>query len=131
MTAIYEERRSDYWIAQRVPFSSFEPLGVDGDFAFGVRLVPADEWLDAEVTGTRSTLFDGAQFEITVRGQLIRDDCNQMLDARPLDIDAHARCQARPGDDFLTVFQVAGRERDNDDYEPSPYQRSEGEHDED
>ena len=40
-----------------------------------------------------------------------------MLDARPLDIESSARCQGRPGDDFVSVFSVGRKKRDRSDYD--------------
>ena len=59
------------------------PLGLVGDLARGVQLVPDSDWLAAEVTGRRSSLTGGFRLEITLRGQLLRDDCGHMLDAVP------------------------------------------------
>lgn len=115
LTAVYEEERTDYWMAQRVPLRELRPIERDGDYASAVQLIPQDDWIAAEITGRRSTLYDGARFELTVRGQLLRDECGQMLDARPLDIESGARCQSRPGGDFTSVFQVAAREDDDND----------------
>lgn len=123
LAAVYKEERTDYWMAQRVPLQELRPLQRDGEYASGVQLVPEDDWIAAEITGRRSTLFDGAQFEVTVRGQLLRDECGQMLDARPLDIHSDARCQGRPGGDFTTVFRVAPRDDRDNDYET--HQRAE------
>lgn len=121
LTAVVAEDRTDYWMPQRVPLRDLVPLDRHRELASGVRLVPTSDWLSAEVTGRRSTLFDGARFELTVRGQLMRDECDQMLDARPLDIAGGARCQARPGDDFVSAFRVAARHR----AESSPEESSE------
>lgn len=105
LTAIYQENRTDYWMPQRVPVA-VEPVQLVGDdFASAARLIPDEEWSDAEVEGRRSTLNEGAQFELTVRGQVLRDECGQMLDARPLG-DFGDRCQHRPGGDFISVFKV-------------------------
>jgi hypothetical protein len=116
LAAVYQEPRTDYWMVQRVPLRELRPLRRDGEYASGVQLVPEKDWIKAEIRGDRSTLFAGARFEVTVRGQLLRDECGQMLDARPLDIDSAARCQGRPGGDFTSVFRVAPREDPGNDY---------------
>jgi len=118
LTVLVQERRADYWVAQRVPLREVRPLKEEGDCAWGVALIPDDEWVVAEITGRHSSLHYGARVEVTLRGQMLRDKCGQMLDARPLDISPHARCQGRPGDDFVTVFRVDRRPRD-DDYDRS------------
>jgi hypothetical protein len=86
-------------------------LDEEGDTVRGVRLVPDSDWLAAEVTGRRSTIFRGARFEVTIRGQLLRDACGRMLDARPLDIPLAERGQERPGGDFVSAFRIARRPR--------------------
>ena len=106
---------------------AIEPLDLHEDCAGGVRLVPEDDWIQAEITGRRSTLFYGARIEFTLRGQLLRDKCGQMLDARPLDIDSCARCQARPGDDFVTVFRVAPK-AGSEDHDAYPWDDEANDH---
>lgn len=118
LTAITSQRGADYWAVRRVPTErprgkpehhGIEPLDVHDDLAWGVRLKPAPDWIQAEVTGDESSLFRGARFELTIRGQLLRDRCGQMLDARPVDIRGRAHGHARPGDDFVSAFQVGPR----------------------
>lgn len=121
LTAFIQDGRSDYWLPHQVPCHVF-PLNVEGDLAKGVVLVPTREWIEAEVIGSRSSLDGGARFEFTIRGQLLRDECGQMFDARPLDIDGRARCQGRPGDDFVAVFHVAKDEECDDRYHLPPDQ---------
>lgn len=111
LAALTQVEDSDYWVSRRVPVS-LEFLDERQTSASGVRLAPDSDWLAAEVTGRRSGLFGGASFELTIRGQLLRDECGQMLDARPLDIHPRARGQARPGADFVSVFRVGPRHRD-------------------
>ena len=62
----------------------------------GVRLEPDPDWLYAEVTGRRSSLYGGARFEVTIRGTAARDSCGRMLDARPFDIPPGERGQSGP-----------------------------------
>ena len=47
---------------------------------------PDTEWLDNEIIDKRSSLDDGFRLEITIRGQLVRDECGHMLDAVPTDV---------------------------------------------
>jgi hypothetical protein len=107
LSAITQEELADYWMAGRVPIE-VRPLEVSGDLARGVQLVADAEWLDGEVTGKRSSLTDGFRLEITIRGQLLRDDCGHMLDAVPTDLGC-APCQGRPGDDLIWAFEVGER----------------------
>jgi hypothetical protein len=120
MSAITQEKLADYWLAGRVPIE-VRPLEVSGELALGVQLVADAEWLEAEVTGKRSSLTDGFRLEITIRGQLLRDDCGHMLDAVPTDLGC-APCQGRPGDDLIWAFEVGGRgARDGSGGGPDPY----------
>ena len=89
----------------------FAAIDEEGDTVRGVRLVPDPDWLEAEVTGRRSSLYGGARFEVTIRGQLLRDTCGRMLDARPLDIAPRERGHERPGGDFVSAFRIAQRAR--------------------
>jgi hypothetical protein len=100
------KRESDYWMASRVPIT-LHPLERSGDLALGVLLVADEQWLPAEVTG-RSSLDSGFRLEITIRGQLLRDECGHMLNAVPADIGC-APCQGRPGDDLIWAFEVGER----------------------
>lgn len=108
LSAITQEELADYWMAGRVPIE-VRPLEVNGDLARGVQLVADAEWLNGEVTGKRSSLTDGFRLEITIRGQLLRDECGHMLDAVPTDIGC-APCQGRPGDDLIWAFDVGERD---------------------
>lgn len=106
VTALTQEEDADYWVGRRVPMQ-IGLLDESDDCVQGVQLVPDSDWLAAEVTGRRSSLFDRARFEVTIRGQLLRDACSRMLDARPLGIPDHERGHERPGGDFVSVFRVA------------------------
>jgi hypothetical protein len=116
LTVVYQERRSDYWMTQRIPMKVL-PIdyqrgeGAEYGTAIGCRLVPDHEWIEAEVATKRSTIFDGFRLELTVRGQIIRDTCGHMIDARPLDVSDDARCADRAGGDFVFAVQVAPRRR--------------------
>ena len=108
ITIHLHESRCDYWEAQRVPLQAIRPLDPDGDGCVkGAQLVPFCEWVEAEITGAHSSLFDGARVEITARGQMIRDCCGMPLDARPLDVPTSLQGQSLPGADFITAFRVA------------------------
>lgn len=127
LTVVIQDEEVDYWRAGRMPLDAVEPLdsgerAVKGDeLAHSVRLVPSREWIEAELRQRRSSLNHGGYIELTVRGQLLRDRCGRMLDARPFDrpsahpanpfyLDRHWAGQARPGDDFVAVFRFAPRE---------------------
>lgn len=108
VTALTQEEDSDYWVSRTLPMR-FAAIGEEGDTVRGVRLVPDPDWLQAEVTGRRSSLYGGARFEVTIRGQLLRDTCDRMLDARALDIPPGERGHERPGGDFVSAFRVDRR----------------------
>ncbi|TCM35975.1 hypothetical protein [Kribbella sp. VKM Ac-2568] len=122
LTVLVPERRADYWEAARVPIA-VHPLSVDGDLARGVQLVPTSNWRRNETNDEWSSFERGARFEITLRGQLIRDDCGHMLNAVPTDVGC-APCQGRPGDDVVWPFAVSRRRRpdegDGDPYDTTP-----------
>jgi hypothetical protein len=116
LAAIPQEPEADYWVEKRVPLEEVRPVqpttGPAGDeLARAVQLIPTSDWIAAEITGNRSSLMYGARFELTIRGQLLRDGCGRMLDARPVGMDGSGRCQGRPGDDFVSVFEVGRREK--------------------
>ena len=86
---------------------------------------------DDELVDEDSTILDCAnkgqlaRVEITLRGQLIRDKCDLMIDARPPDIDVDDPCgdragQARPGGDWVSVFRVGPDARPDDDKYDQP-----------
>jgi len=121
LDAILPERDADYFRTRRIPTDGLEDatrlevLDEHGaaldrntaELCWGVRLKPTQDWLQNEITGKYSNLFGGGRFEFTVRGQLLRDHCGRMLDARP--VGTHGRGQARPGDDYMSAFQVDKR----------------------
>jgi hypothetical protein len=107
LSTITQEELADYRMAGRVPIE-VRPVKVSDGLAPGVQLVADEDWLKAEVTGRRSSLFGGFRLEITIRGQLLRDDCGQMLDAVPIDV-GRTPCHGRPGGDLLWAFEVGER----------------------
>jgi hypothetical protein len=111
LRAIVQTSDTDYWEGRRIPLHRLHAIDKsdDGEYACGVLIEPEVDWIKAEITGRRSSLFYCTRIEITLRGQILRDVCNRMLDARPLDIECCARCQARPGDDFVSVFRIGPR----------------------
>lgn len=109
--AIVPERQTDYYEARRVPLAeiikwdSTEYAG--SSFVRGVRLRATGDWLQAEINGKRSTLFDeqGILIELTLRGAMLRDHCGTMLDARPPGA-ANGPEHVRNGDDLVIAFRV-------------------------
>ena len=127
MAVITRERPKDYWRSDLVPTEVVPVRNPSGD-SIGAQLIPHRDWFRSELSDSFSGLDHGFRVEITVRGQIIRDLCGVPLDARPIDLPDDVRCQARPGDDYVTTFQVRGRNRHDDgdhgdegefdDYEP-------------
>jgi hypothetical protein len=110
VTAFYQDDDAS-WRSYRVPLSRLEQIK-DEDKVIGVGLVPQQkDWIDAEISSPRTNLVDGARIEVTIRGQLVRDEFGRMLDARPVEVECNTRCQARPGDDYVSVFQVGPKDR--------------------
>jgi hypothetical protein len=120
LTALVQEGDADYWKVRRIP-AKIEPLNEHNGLALGVRLYPDEEWVVSEINQRRSTLCHGALIELTIRGQMLRDHCGRMLDARPLPprpnskpddpfyLDPKWSGQGRPGDDFIVAFHVDPR----------------------
>lgn len=118
ITAFYQDDDAA-WQSYRIPAGNMVPVGHSGKVDIA-RLIPDQkEWLRSEVRGKRSHLFDGCRIEVTVRGQLVRDECGRMLDTRPIGLECDTSCQAQPGADFVTVFQVAARQDDQQGSRPS------------
>jgi hypothetical protein len=112
LRALVQERRASYFEASRLWLDGVEPLEVshDGKLARGVRLNPHPNWISSELNDEQSSLDRGALIELTIRGQLLRNACGQMLDARPLDVDLKWPGQKRPGGDFIALFSVRPKE---------------------
>lgn len=108
ITVFYQDDDGS-WRNYRAPVDRLIPVERDGKVRLAQLIPDQGEWLGAEITGKRSHLFDGCRVEVTLRGQLIRDECDRMLDARSIGRKCDSACEARPGDDFVTVFQVAAR----------------------
>jgi hypothetical protein len=107
---VYTWRNStDYWAPQIIP-AAITPVAPDGDFTREIKFVIYPEWINAEIKSHRSTLFYGANFELTIRGQMLRDSCGDMLDARLVGVSPEGRGQARPGGDLVAMFRSAPRE---------------------
>ena len=125
MEIYIRENRPHYWKPLRIPIEvrhldeNGEVLAEDADdeCARGLLICPLGDWIRYELEDENSTILDCAnrgqlaRVEITLRGQIIRDCCGLMIDARPPDIDADDTCgnragQARPGGDWISVFRV-------------------------
>jgi len=125
--SILNENEGYFGQDRRIPLKYILPLDEPKPgFTRGVRLVP---FVDC-IGEIKSSLREGALIELTIRGQMLRDDCGRMLDARPLDIGFEHADQSRPGDDFVVVFRLRGTRKyewdpdyqpDKDEYQDNPY----------
>jgi hypothetical protein len=109
LTAILWERQADYMLTRRIP-AALHPLDADDVFASRFRLRINADWIRNEIE-TRSELKSGGRVELTIRGQMIRDRCGNMLDALPLDYEPRTPPHSRPGGDFVALLRFAAETR--------------------
>lgn len=102
LTAIYWEPASDYFLTRRIP-AQVLPVEKDVDYATRFRLVVDKDWIASEIA-SRSTLREGGRIELTIRGQMLRDECGNMLDAAPLFYTPKTPVKSCPGGDFCAVL---------------------------
>jgi hypothetical protein len=103
------ESENHFRIERRIPLRELRPLEIDpatGKYARGVQIIFSRQWEDGEIRHATS-MEDGAQIELTIRAQMLRDECGRMPDARPFGVDLKWSGQSRPGDDFVATFRVA------------------------
>lgn len=109
LTAILWERQADYLLTRRIPAAP-QPLDADDGFATRFRLRVNPGWIRNELD-SRSELKTGGRVELTIRGQMIRDRCDNLLDALPLDYAPRTPPQTRPGGDFVALLRFAAETR--------------------
>lgn len=107
LTAILWERQADYMLTRRIP-AKLQALDADDVSASRFRLQISADWIRNEID-TRSELKSGGRVELTIRGQMIRDLCDNLLDALPLDYDPHSPPHSRPGGDFVALLRFAAQ----------------------
>ena len=119
------ETRANYWEPWRIPTQikhldergGIIPEYSDEECAWGAMICPEEDWVRYEIEDPKSTILDCAnkgrlaRVEISVRGQIVRDCCGLMIDARPRDIEQADPCgnragQERPGDTWISVFRI-------------------------
>ena len=115
VTAVLREQDSYFRDVLRLPMDHIEHLDSDGTHCKGVCLSFTRRWIENQLESPLSRFSHGALLEVSVRGAELRDDCDNMLDARPLDVPRHKPGQNMPGDDFVVAFSVAPRRRHNRD----------------
>ena len=101
LTSVYWEKRADYMVTRRIP--AYPRPTTEGDFATEFRLEIRPEWIGNELT-SRSELREGGRIELTIRGQLLRDRCRNMLNAVPLFYEPKTPGQDQAGADFTAIF---------------------------
>ncbi|MEA3016776.1 MAG: hypothetical protein QOI38_1498, partial [Sphingomonadales bacterium] len=109
LTALLWERQADYLLTRRIP-ASLNPVDADGDYAARFRLGVSPGWIRNELD-SRSELKSGGRVELTIRGQMIRDGCGNMLDALPLEYAPATPPHSRPGGDFVALLRFAAETR--------------------
>lgn len=102
LTAVYWEPGADYLLTRRIPAQPL-PIPKDADYATRFRLAVDKDWIASEIA-SRSTLRDGGRIELTIRGQMLRDECGNMLDAAPLFYTPKTPAKSCPGGDFCAVL---------------------------
>jgi hypothetical protein len=110
LTAIISDADADFNHVLQIPLDSREPfkfLDRDGDYASWIQLNINKNWKDNQVRGNYGSLyFRGGRIELTIRGQLLRDFCGNMLDARLIGHSPRGPEHLRAGDDFVALFRV-------------------------
>ncbi|MGZ8284039.1 MAG: hypothetical protein ACXW27_00360 [Allosphingosinicella sp.] len=101
LTARYWDPKDDYFLLRRIP-ARLRPKP-EGKLATQFQLIVDPGWIANEF-GDRATLRDGGVIELTVRGQMLRDGCDNMLNAAPLAYEPATPAQSCPGGDFVAIF---------------------------
>ncbi|MEE8056672.1 MAG: hypothetical protein V3T17_02370 [Pseudomonadales bacterium] len=106
ITAVVREQNPMFKDVLRLPISEIHFLDQHGDYAKGVRLQFSDLWIANQIDSELSRFNFPFSIELTVRGAHLRDECGDMLDARPLHFPENKKAQDMPGDDFVVTFCV-------------------------
>lgn len=102
-TSVRRDKEADYVITRRIP-ANIEPIDGDGILATRFRIVVNPAWVRNEIT-TASYLRGGGRIELTIRGQMLRDECGRMLDAVPIGYDRYTPAPICAGGDLLAMFR--------------------------
>lgn len=105
LTAILWERQADYMLTRRIP-AALRALDAGDGHAKRFRLQVNPEWIGNEIE-SRSELKSGGRVELTIRGQMIRDRFDNLLDALPLGYEPRTPSHSRPGGDFVALLRFA------------------------
>ena len=109
LTAILWERQADYLLTRRIPAAA-QPLDAEDGHATRYRLRINPGWIRNEIE-SRSELKSGGRVELTIRGQMIRDRCDNFLDAVPLDYAPRTPPHSLPGGEFVALLRFAAETR--------------------
>jgi hypothetical protein len=114
LTAIISDADADFNHVFQIPLDSNEPfkfLDRNGDYASWIQLNINKHWRNNQVRGNYGSLyFRGGRIELTIRGQLLRDYCENMLDARLVGHSPSGPEHLRAGDDFVALFRVVSHD---------------------
>lgn len=105
LTAAYRDQETDYVLARRIP-ARLNPAGPEDGFADCFEFDFHPDWIQNAVK-QKSPLRQGGRIELTIRGQMLRDRCGNMLDSVPLFYEPQTPAERRPGADFVAVFRFA------------------------
>lgn len=108
LTALLWERQADYLLIRRIP-AKIEAIDSSDGYAMRFRLCINPGWIRNEIE-SRSELKSGGRVELTIRGQMIRDRYDRLLDALPLGYAAQTPPHSRPGGDFVTLLRFGAAE---------------------
>lgn len=108
LTALLWERQADYLLSRRIP-ARIEAIDSSDGYATRFRLCINPGWIRNEIE-SRSELKSGGRVELTIRGQMIRDRYDRLLDALPLGYAPQTPPHSRPGGDFVTLLRFAAAE---------------------
>ena len=97
VTAIVREQDSMFKDVLRLPYEKMHFLHEHGDYALGVHLEFDHLWIANQIDTDLSRFSFPFWIEVTVRGAHLRDQCGDMLDARPLDFSHSHDDYDKPG----------------------------------
>lgn len=109
LTAILWERQADYLLTRRIPAVP-QPLDARGGYDTRFRLCVNPSWIHHEID-SRSELKGGGRIELTLRGQMIRNRCGNLLGSVPLGHAPGTPPHGRPGGDFVALLRFAAETR--------------------
>ena len=110
LTALVREHESSFQDVIRIPMQEMRPVDGDTELVREVHICFSEHWIHHQIEDEISRFGHGAIIEFTIRGAMVRDGANRMLDARPLGFEAPQPSLATLGNDFVVAFHVAQRQ---------------------